>query len=353
MFPIQPDNSHLSAEQRYFIKYQLSHEISPQEIIDKWEMEYHHRAPPSIQTIYSINRQILDGEDVAPKQPGPRNRRILHQKKLEEIEEWIEEDPFITNEQLGLCTDLPTSTVHLGLKVLEMKKYHAVKVHKLKKSEMEARVSFCNSFLRWNEQYQLRVWWSDESPFRIDELIKHHQTTYYAVENEHRKVEKIKKEKMVNVWAAIRGDGKVIFKILEGRQTAVKYSQRLLNVYDEMDQETSFFMQDGASVHTGKHAVDWLNEYWGNRWIGLKSKRLTWPPKSHDLTPMDFSFWNYVKHRVAQHQPESRQELIDSTTAVMNDIPSKVIINMCTAVKERCRRCIMKQGGRFEDDVEE
>ena len=68
-------------------------------------------------------------------------------------------------------------------------------------------------------------------------------------------------------------------------------------------------MQDGASLHTGDDAVTWLNQHWKNRWIGLKSKRLQWPPKSPDLMPMDFSFWSYLKRMVAEENPETTLKL--------------------------------------------
>ena len=115
-----------------------------------------------------------------------------------------------------------------------------------------------------------------------------------------------------------------------------------------MDPTNSFLMQDGAGIHTSNDAIEWINFLWKDRWIGLKSERLEFPPYSMDLTPMDFSFWGNVKFLVAQKKPENTEELRSSIIDVMNNFEVDLIIKMCQDVNERCRKCISKNGGRFE-----
>ena len=40
-----------------------------------------------------------------------------------------------------------------------------------------------------------------------------------------------------------------------------------------------------------------LNENFPNRWIG-RDEPHAWPPRSPDLTPLDFLLWGYVRDRV-------------------------------------------------------
>ena len=122
-------------------------------------------------------------------------------------------------------------------------------------------------------------------------MTKFQQSVYYAKENKFKKKNKIFRQPPLNVWAAIRGDGKLIFEIIEGKHTSESYIQLLFNNFDQMDSPNSFLMQDGAGIHTSDDALDWLNFMWKDRWIGLKSSRLQFPPYSMDLTPMDFAFW--------------------------------------------------------------
>ena len=69
-------------------------------------------------------------------------------------------------------------------------------------------------------------------------------------------------------------DGRFIYRVLEGIHKRENYINMLLDVLPEMERETSFFMQDGASIHTTNDAIDWLNWLWRDRWIGLHSSRL-------------------------------------------------------------------------------
>ena len=223
MIPKQHESSHLTSEQRYVIKYQLSLGMEPAEIIEKWDQAYHRRVAPSLRTIYSISRQIAVGDCVEPKKAGPRTRSVLTPEKLTEIEDLVEEEPFITNDSLGKLVDIPTSTVNSGLKILGWKKFKAIEAPKLTEAHKMARLKFCKAFLCWNEKCRMAVWWSDESFFRLDLLINHQHESYYAKENEHIMIEKIDSVNSVNVCSAIRGDGSVLYKIVTGKKTAKKY----------------------------------------------------------------------------------------------------------------------------------
>jgi hypothetical protein len=58
-----------------------------------------------------------------------------------------------------------------------------------------------------------------------------------------------------------------------------------------------FFQQDGATPHWALNVREFLNEKFPNRWIG-RGGPIPWPPRSPDITPMDFFLWGYVKDRV-------------------------------------------------------
>ena len=342
------DSYHLSNEQRSVIKFMLFQGNTPEQIIQEWNVDYHKRVAPSIQTVYAISRQMNDCDNVDRKKPGPKKRSILTQEKLDEIEMLVESDPFITNDSLGLQVDLPTSTARDGVKILKLKTFHAMKSTELTEAQKEMRLSFCNSYLKWNQQFQMRIWWSDESTFKVEELIRYQPTRYRAKENQHMKKKKIQKQKSINVWAAIRGEGKLLFEVIDGKQNSENYIQLLFNKFPEMEYKTSFLMQDGAGIHTSDDALDWISFLWKDRWIGLKSPRLSFPPYSMDLTPMDFAFWAHVKYQVALRNPETTEELRNSIIEVLNTIEEDTIIRMCLGVEERCLKCLRYEGKRFE-----
>jgi len=57
------------------------------------------------------------------------------------------------------------------------------------------------------------------------------------------------------------------------------------------------FQQNGAPPHWGSHVRRFLDATFRNRWIG-RDGPIPWPPRSPDITPLDFFLWGYVKDKV-------------------------------------------------------
>jgi hypothetical protein len=62
-------------------------------------------------------------------------------------------------------------------------------------------------------------------------------------------------------------------------------------------QPTVIFQQDGAPSLWGRIVRDYLDATFPNRWLG-RDGPLAWPPRSPDITPLDFFLWGYVKDKV-------------------------------------------------------
>ena len=60
------------------------------------------------------------------------------------------------------------------------------------------------------------------------------------------------------------------------------------------------YVQDGASAHTSNLAQNYLKQEFGRDEFVKKQ----WPPKSPDLNPLDFYFWNAVKEKVYEGHRE-------------------------------------------------
>lgn len=338
----------LTFQQRSIIEYKLKKGESPESIFNTWETDIHKREPPSIQTIYFIKRQMDRGESVEPKKTGPKKRTLLTEEKLIEVEEIINKNSSATFRQLSELCKLPLVTTHEATKLLQFHRFEAIEEKKLTEVQMNQRLQFCKSFMCWNDKFKKMIWWSDESLFSLQEISNYKNTSYLAKENEYRIIDQSRNQKKINVWCAIRGDGKMVYEILEGIQLSENYIQLLINKFPEMEFQNSFLMQDGAGIHTSDQAIEWINWLWKDRWIGLKSKRLEFPPYSMDLTPMDFSFWSYLKRKVASRNISTTEELLTTIHQEIKLIPPEIIMKMCLEVSERCRKCILCNGGRFE-----
>ncbi|GFY24667.1 putative transposable element [Trichonephila clavipes] len=58
-----------------------------------------------------------------------------------------------------------------------------------------------------------------------------------------------------------------------------------------------WFQQDGATCHTARATIDLLKDTFGDRLIS-RFGPVNWPPRSCDLTPLDYFLWDYVKSLV-------------------------------------------------------
>ncbi|GFU90455.1 uncharacterized protein TNCV_1796861 [Trichonephila clavipes] len=63
------------------------------------------------------------------------------------------------------------------------------------------------------------------------------------------------------------------------------------------DVKELWFQQDGATCHTARATIDLLKDTFGDRLIS-RFGPVNWPPRSWDLTPLDYFLWGYVKSLV-------------------------------------------------------
>ncbi|GFU58323.1 uncharacterized protein TNCV_4389921 [Trichonephila clavipes] len=62
------------------------------------------------------------------------------------------------------------------------------------------------------------------------------------------------------------------------------------------DVQELWFQQDGATCHTARAIIDLLKDTFGDRLIS-RFGPVNWPPRSCDLTPLDYFLWGYVNDR--------------------------------------------------------
>lgn len=106
-----------------------------------------------------------------------------------------------------------------------------------------------------------------------------------------------------------------------------------------------YFMHDGAPSHTSGVVTTWMDNHFENRWLGLDGP-IAWPPRSPDLTPLDFFLWGHTKDKVYSRRPRNRQELKNFIIAAITSITPEMCHNSCcTEFVRRLDECI-KNGGR-------
>ncbi|GFX09863.1 hypothetical protein TNCV_3565411 [Trichonephila clavipes] len=74
------------------------------------------------------------------------------------------------------------------------------------------------------------------------------------------------------------------------------------------DVQELWFQQDGATCHTARATINLLKDTFGDRLIS-RFGPVNWPPRSCDLTPLDYFLWGYVKSLVYADKPQMLDHL--------------------------------------------
>ena len=74
--------------------------------------------------------------------------------------------------------------------------------------------------------------------------------------------------------------------------------------FEEEDIGNIWFQQDATTYHTAEATLDVLRPAFEDRFISRKAD-VVWPPRSSDLTPLDYYFWGAVKDKWYADKPET------------------------------------------------
>jgi hypothetical protein len=107
------------------------------------------------------------------------------------------------------------------------------------------------------------------------------------------------------------------------------------------------FQHDGAPPHYWTPVTEFLNQHFARRWIG-RGGPIPWPPRSPDLTPLDFFLWGYVKdivyHTKVNDLPDLRRRITDAVASVT----PKMLRNTWIETEYRLDVCRATNGAHVE-----
>ena len=122
---------------------------------------------------------------------------------------------------------------------------------------------------------------------------------YWSSGNPHIHLEKHVNLPGLTVWCGLSSRGLIGPFIFESTVTGALYLDMLqtstLSAIRELYGDESFYLQqDGALPHYHRDVRMYLDETVPGRWIGRRSA-VEFPPRSPDLTPLDFYLWGVPK----------------------------------------------------------
>ncbi|GFU63825.1 uncharacterized protein TNCV_3496371 [Trichonephila clavipes] len=111
---------------------------------------------------------------------------------------------------------------------------------------------------------------------------------------------------------------------LNGDQYRAMITNSFIPELNNHDVQELWFQQDGATCHTARATIDLLKDTFGDRLIS-RFGPVNWPPRSCDLTPLDYFLWGYVKSLVYADKPQTLDHLEDNIRRVIADIRPQIM----------------------------
>ncbi|XP_026826929.1 zinc finger BED domain-containing protein 1 [Ooceraea biroi] len=206
------------------------------------------------------------------------------------ILQMVTDDPNISTRVVARYQGVSQATVCRALKSAHFHPYKIRLIQELHANDELHRLRYCRWFLDVSEEnyyFSKYILFLDECTFQNNDNVNRHNSHYWVTENPH--------------WM---------------QQAHTFLNNELVALLDNVPLElrmNMWFQQDGHPAHTAKATRELLNEKFGNHWIVLHGPR-EWPPRSPDLTPLDFFLWSHIKQQIYTTQPVSVEDLKDRIT---------------------------------------
>lgn len=309
-------------------------------------------------TVFNSTFDRLRETGCVNKCRGDRTRGF-QQNAEETVLAAVLQDPTTSVRKIAKTKEIPQSQVFRILKHHKLHPYHYTPVQSLHEGDCEKRIEFCTLMLAkdtQNENFLKKILWTDESIFNREGITNFHNLHFYAQENPHKKLQtKHQNRFSVNVWAGLIGNCVIGPHFLPDRLNATLYMDFLQNeLRDALDNlplatlAGITFQQDGCPVHSSIVVKNFLNSSFGTNWIG-RNGPIKWPPRSPDLTPLDFYVWGRAKELVYNEEIISCNQLKRKIKEAFQTIQEEITLDVTTAeIRRRYVKCTTMHGSHFE-----
>ncbi|GFU56149.1 transposable element Tc3 transposase [Trichonephila clavipes] len=160
--------------------------------------------------------------------------------------------------------------------------------------------------------FHKQILFSDEAHFWLNGYVNKQNCRIWSEANPQVYVETPLHPEKLTVWCALWAGGIIgpyFFKNDEGHNVTVNGAG---------------VPKGSATCHTARVTIDLLKDTFGDRLIS-RFGPVNWPPRSCDLTPLDYFLWGYVKSLVYADKPQTLDHLEDNIRRVIADIRPQML----------------------------
>lgn len=319
------------------------------------------RPVPDRRIFQRVHRQLCEtGSFHADRRDAGCSRTVRTPHRIEAIVDDVDERPDGSTRAMARSHGVSHMTVWRVLHEEHLHPYHLHGVQALQEADYPRRVTFARWYLQQctvQPQFAASVLFTDEATFTRDGMFNTHNEHVWATSNPHAtRVRCTQQRFSVNVWAGILHDYIIGPYLLPDRLNGATYLVFLQQVLPELLavvprhlRATMWFQHDGAPAHYTRDVRNYLNTQYPNRWIG-RGAPIAWPPRSPDLSSLDYFFWGHLKSLVYETPVDSPEDLVARIIAAAGDVRDMpgIFETVRQSLRRRCEACLTVGGRSFE-----
>lgn len=288
-------------------------------------------------------------------------KTVRTSEKIEIVRHIIEESPSKSVRRVSSETSISTTSVYRILRYdLSLFPYKVQLMQGLKETDYHKRLQFANWFLEKasaGDTFLSNLIVSDEASFYLSGTVNKQNTRLWGNENPKEFQETKKFSPHVTAWFALtKGHviGPFFFEDEDGQTTTVT-AQRYVNMLKTFflpllrrkryALRRMFFQHDNATSHTAQITLEYLGTLFDKDHVISKN---LWPPRSPDLTPLDFFLFGYLKSKVYANDPQTLEDLKENIRVEAKRIPRLLLDKVFASMLDRAKLCVAATGGHIQ-----
>lgn len=306
-------------------------------------------------TMLAATQRLRDHGTFRPNTAIDRGVNVRTRTRLQdEILDYFDENPESSTREAAPHFNISHMYVWRTLRGDGEHPYHLRRCQDLTPRDYIPRLEFSRWLL---ENWQRNIIWTDESTFTRVGMYNQHNTHLWMYENPHAcRVDSYQHRFSVNVWAGIIGThilGPVFLQRLTGDSYLLFLRQTLPTLLEDVplvNLREVFYQHDGAPAHFTWTVRQHLDAEYPQCWVG-RGGPIQWPPRSPDLTPLDFFLWGRIKSLVYFNETTSAEDLKNRIVVAFEKVKNdtEILGKLRQQLRKRALKCIEQNGGNFEN----
>lgn len=354
---LPPFSTMLNVQQKAQCVIWYAESKSPVSVQRLFQRTYPGQTVPDYKAIIRWFNQFKETGTVEKKsRPG---RPPTSEENIERIRQSCLRSPKKSIARRSVELQIPKTTIQNVLhKRLRLHAYKIQIRQQIKPTDRPMRAEFASFMLNGiddNPNFLQRVLFTDEATFHINGSVNRYNCRIWGSQQPNEIQEYVRDSPKLNVWCGLFHD-QVIgpFFFVEKTITGLVYLDMLelfvLPQIEQIEQQTGqriIFMQDGAPPHYLREVRGALNACFPNGWIG-RGAPIAWPPRSPDLTPLDFFLWGYIKNIVYAEKIRDLDHLRERISAAILTVTPEMIARTWQEIDYRLDICRATNGAHIE-----